>query len=116
MQVTEKTEISDVHLGSHIQPIKTENINSYDFNANSNSKKTAFRKFVAECAVQPKAQIKQTLTEQFSVGLLQKQVQTKEIDPHTLIHQAILGAYLNKFLCGIVFRFSEEQHGSISRT
>lgn len=54
------------------------------------SPKAAFRKFAAENALQPKAQFEQSLTDRFKSGSLQEDVLLKKINPHTLIHKAIL--------------------------
>jgi ankyrin repeat protein len=56
---------------------------------NNASRKTTFRKFVAE-ASKPYYLQKEKLVDQFNAGTLQDRVQKKEIDPHTLIHDAIL--------------------------
>jgi ankyrin repeat protein len=49
-----------------------------------------FRKFAAENALQPQVQFEQSLTDRFNSGLLQNDVLVKEINPHTMIHKAIL--------------------------
>ncbi len=54
------------------------------------SPKAAFRKFAAENTPQPKAQFEQSLTDRFNSGSLQEDVRLKKINPHTLIHKAIL--------------------------
>jgi ankyrin repeat protein len=57
---------------------------------NSSSKKSSYRKFLAENNLHPNFVSQETLTEQFKTGALQQKIENKLIDPHTLIHQAIL--------------------------
>lgn len=90
MQSVSKVEILDVQPSILPHPTKTADVNSTVVNINGGSKKTTFRKFAAESALQPKAQLETSLTEQFNAGSLQNDVLLKRINPHTLIHKAIL--------------------------
>jgi ankyrin repeat protein len=54
------------------------------------SKKSAYRKFMAENNQQSPVFCQESLTDQFKAGTLQRKVGNKLIDPNTLIHQAIL--------------------------
>lgn len=54
------------------------------------SSRAAYRRFTTETSVQIQIIERITLTQQFQSGELQKKVAAREINPHTLIHQAIL--------------------------
>lgn len=56
----------------------------------TSSPKSTFRKFAAEGVNYKILAGEPTLADQFSTGSLQQRVIRKEIDPHTLIHKAIL--------------------------
>ena len=86
-----------------IQKIQNLNIEIYDYfplESLSNlgvakaetvgSKKSAYRKFVAENNQQPPSCCQESLSNQLKSGTLQQMVANKIIDPNTLIHQAIL--------------------------
>ncbi len=54
------------------------------------SNKSLYRKFMAESNHQLLGFAQESLTDQFKAGTLQQAVNSKKIDPNTLIHQAIL--------------------------
>ncbi len=90
MQAVSKVEILDVQPNILTQPIKATDVNSTVGNINGGSQKATFRKFAAEQALQPQVQFEQSLTDRFNSGLLQNDILVKKINPHTMIHKAIL--------------------------
>lgn len=90
MQAVQKIEILDIQPNVLSQPIKAADVDSTVVNTNGGSKKAAFRKFAAENVIQYEIQFEQSLTVRFNSGSLQEQIRVKKIDPHTLIHKAIL--------------------------
>jgi ankyrin repeat protein len=71
-----------------VSTIQTENL--VKTTERAPNQKAAFRKFAAGCNLQAQCVIQDSLSDQFKAGTLQQKVQRKEIDPHTLIHKAIL--------------------------
>lgn len=90
MQAASKVEILDVQPNILPQSIKATDVNPTVVSINGGSKKAAFRKFAAEQGLQPQVQFEESLTDRFNAGSLQNDVLVKKINPHTMIHKAIL--------------------------